>query len=177
MDWLDRLSIVAIAGLTLITIGMFVNREMTEREAHNPESAVEDQNDSYTLQMEMDKKIFHGVASYMEKGLYGEAMAELKDIMKKYPDKPRAHVYLAQLYLEQGGLGDAIHSYRQAVEMEPDYVDERTPLFIGDKIRGLVTEGREKFAREKALKPEDKEIKMALEDIYYLQSRLAGGCE
>jgi tetratricopeptide (TPR) repeat protein len=113
----------------------------------------------------------------MEKGLYGEAMAELKDIMKKYPDKPRAHVYLAQLYLEQGGLGDAIHSYRQAVEMEPDYVDERTPLFIGDKIRGLVTEGREKFAREKALKPEDKEIKMALEDIYYLQSRLAGGCE
>jgi hypothetical protein len=44
-------------------------------------------------------------------------------------------------------------------------------------VRGLVTEGREKFAREKALKPEDKEIKMALEDIYYLQSRLAGGCE
>jgi tetratricopeptide (TPR) repeat protein len=104
-------------------------------------------------------------------------MAGLRDVIDKYPERPRSYVYLAQLYLAQGKLGDAIHNYRQAVEMEPDYVDERTPLFIGDKIKDLVTEGREKFAREKALKPKDKGVKLALKDVYYLQSRLAGGCE
>jgi len=41
----------------------------------------------------------------------------------------------------------------------------------------VVTEGREKFGREKSLKPKDKNVRKALEDVYYLQRRLAGGCE
>jgi tetratricopeptide (TPR) repeat protein len=177
MDWLDKLSITAIAGLTLIIVGMLVNHEITETPHRNPGPAAKEQKDSYTLQMEIDKEIYQGVISYKEKGLYAEAMAELRDVIGRYPENPRSYVYMAQLYLEQGKLGDAIHNYRQAVEMEPDYVDERTPLFIGDKIKGPVTEGREKFAREKALKPKDKRVKMALKDVYFLQSRLAGGCE
>ena len=67
--------------------------------------------------------------------------------------------------------------YRRAVEMEPDYVDERTPLFIGKDLKAVVEEGREKFGREKALKPNDEDVKQTLEDVYYLQRRLAGGCE
>ncbi len=104
-------------------------------------------------------------------------MAKLKEIIKKYPENSLSYVYMAQLYLKQGELGDTIHNYRQAVEMEPDYVDERTPRFIGDEIKELVTEGREKFGREKELRPNDKEVRKALKDIYYLQGRLAGGCE
>jgi tetratricopeptide (TPR) repeat protein len=177
MDRLDKLSIAAIAGFTLIIVGMLVNHEVTGTQQHNPGLAVKVQPDAHTLQIEMDKKIYQEVISYKNKGLYAEAMAELRDVMARYPERPRSYVYLAQLYLEQGKLGDAIHHYRQAVETEPDYVDERTPLFIGDKIKAVVTEGREKFAREKALKPKDKKIKMALQDVYYLQSRLAGGCE
>jgi tetratricopeptide (TPR) repeat protein len=177
MDRLDKLSIAAIAGFTLIIVGMLVNHEVTGTQQHNPGPAVKVQPDAHTLQMEMDKKIYQGVISYKNKGLYAEAMAELRDVMARYPERPRSYVYLAQLYLEQGKLGDAIHHYRKAVEVEPDYVDDRTPLFIGDKIKAVVTEGREKFAREKALKPKDKKIKMALQDVYYLQSRLAGGCE
>jgi tetratricopeptide (TPR) repeat protein len=177
MDRLDKLSIAAIAVFTFIIVGMLTSHGMTKTQNHNPGLTASEQQDSYALQMEMDKKIYERVLSFKNKGLFAEAMAELKDVMEKYPERPRSYVYLAQLYVEQGKLGDAIHHYRQAVEMEPDYVDDRTPLFIGDKIKGLVTEGREKFAREKALKPKDKKIKMALQDVYYLQSRLAGGCE
>ena len=177
MDRLDKISVAAIAVFTLIIVGMLVNNGITKTQAHNPSPAAKGQQDSYALQMEMDKKIYQEVISYKNKGLHAEAMAELEDVIDKYPERPRSYVYLAQFYLEQGKLGDAIHNYRQAVEMEPDYVDERTPLFIGDKIKVLVTEGREKFAREKALKPKDKGVKLALKDIYYLQSRLAGGCE
>jgi len=177
MDWLDRLSIAAIAGITLVTIGMLANQEITKRQQDNPGVEATEEKSSYALQMEIDKKIYEEVISYKKQGLYTEAMAKLKDIIKRYPEKSLSYVYLAQLYLKQGKLADGIHNYRRAVEMEPDYVDERTPLFIGDEIKELVTEGREKFAREKALKPKDKEVRKALKDIYYLQSRLAGGCE
>jgi len=177
MDWLDKLSIAAIVAITVIAIGMLANHEIIKRRHDNPGTEAKNEKSSYALQMETDKKIYQEVASYKEQGLYTEAMAKLEDIRKKYPEKPMSYVYLAQLYLEQGRLADGIHNYRRAVEMEPDYVDERTPLFIGDKIKELVIEGREKFGREKALKPEDKKVMKTLKDIYYLQSRVAGGCE
>ena len=177
MDRLDKISVAAIAVFTLIIVGMLAGHGITKTAQDNPGPVAKGQKDSYALQMELDKKIYEKVVSYKKEGSYEEAMAELRDVMKKYPERPRSHVYLAQMYVEQGKLGDAIHGYRQAVEKEPDYVDERTLLFIGDEIKSLVTEGREKFSREKALKPKDKRIKMVLKDIYYLQSRLAGGCE
>lgn len=177
MDWLDKLSIAAIVAITLITVSMLADQEMTIRRQDNPGTEAIEEKNSYALQMETDKKIYQEVASYKEQGLYTEAIAKLEDIKKGYPEKSLSYVYLAQLYLEQGRLGDGIHNYLRAVEMEPDYVDERTPLFIGDEIKKVVEEGREKFGREKALKPEDKEVSNALKDVYYLQSRLAGGCE
>jgi hypothetical protein len=50
-------------------------------------------------------------------------------------------------------------------------------MFIGHEINGLVTESLEKFGREVKLKPNDKEVRNTLEDLYYLQRRLKGGCE
>jgi tetratricopeptide (TPR) repeat protein len=177
MDWLDKLSITAITGITLITIGMLANQQIVKSRHNNPGVVAKEEKSSYALQMEIDKKIYQGFFSYKKQGLHAEAMTELKNIVKKYPEKSMSYVYMAQLYLKQGKLGESIHNYRQAVEMEPDYVDQRTPLFIGDEIKELVEEGREKFGREKALKPKDKVVKKALQDVYYLQSRLAGGCE
>ena len=178
MDRLDKISIAAIAVLALATVGMLANREMSKRQhGHNPDSKAEEGKNSYALQIEMDKKIYREVASYQNKGLYAEAMTKLEDVMKKYPQRARSHVYMAQLHLKQGELASAIHDYRRAVEMEPDYVDERTPLFIGNEIKTIVEEAREKLARERKLRPKDETVKIALKDIYYLQSRLAGGCE
>lgn len=177
MDWLDRLSIGAIAGITLIAMGMLANQAIVKKDQGNAGIVAVDKKAVYALRMEQDKKIYHEVVSLKDQGLYAEAIAGLNDIMKKYPENPLSYVYTAQLHLGQGNLGKGIHSYRRAVEMEPDYVDDRTPLFIGDEIRELVTEGREKFGREKELKPKDREVRKILKDIYYLQSRLAGGCE
>ena len=177
MDWLDKLSIAAITGITLITMGMLANQQIVKRRQNNPGVAAKEEKGSYAVQMEIDKKIYQEFVSYKKQGLHTEAMTKLKDIVKRYPAKSMSYVYMAQLYLKQGKMGDSIHYYRRAVEMEPDYVDERTPLFIGDEIKELVEEGRVKFGREKALKPKDNVVRKALQNVYYLQSRLAGGCE
>lgn len=177
MDWLDKLSIAAILGLALATLAMLANHEIMKRRHHNPGVVPKEEKSSHILQMEIDKGIYREVISYKERGLYDQAIVKLEDIMKNYPEKSLSYVYLADIHIKQGKLGDAIHNYRRAVEMEPDYVDKRTPLFIGDKIKELVKEARQKFGREKALRPKDKEVRRILKDVYYLQSRLAGGCE
>lgn len=176
MDWIDKLSILAIAGLTVVTISLWGNHEIGARRHNNPGELTKEKA-AYTAQMESDKQIYRQVNADKEKGLYAEAMAELRQVMEKYPDNPLSYVYLAELHLKQGKLADAVQNYRRAVEMEPDYVDERAPLFRGDEIKEVVKEGVNKFQREKKLKPKDKEVLRALKDVYYLQRRLAGGCE
>jgi len=177
MDWLDRLSVAAIGTFVLVTVGMLANQEILKRRRHNPGSEAKEAGGSYALQMGADKKIYEAVNALKEQGLYAEAIAKLEGIVESYPDKSLSYVYLAEVLDKQGKLGDAIHTYRRAVEMDPDYVDERTPVFIGDDIKAAVEEGREKFGREKGLKPDDEDVKRALGDVYYLQRRLAGGCE
>ena len=177
MDWLDRLGMAAIGACVLITLGMLANQEILKKRHDNPGSEVEEAGRSYALQMEADKKLYSEVRALKEQGLYADAIARLEEIVESYPDKSLSYVHLGQVREKQGRLREAIHHYRRAVEMDPDYVDERTPLYIGEDIRAVVEEGREKFGREKALKPEDKDVKRALEDVYYLQRRLAGGCE
>ncbi|MDY6952755.1 MAG: hypothetical protein SWE60_14685 [Thermodesulfobacteriota bacterium] len=177
VDWLDKLSIAAIAGIAVITIGMLAQQELMRGGRDNPGEEAKAKESAYALQMEEDERLFKEARTAEEKGLYQEAMAQIEDIMKNYPEKSLSYVYLGRLHFKQGKLGESIVNYRQAVEMEPDYVDERTPRFIGDEIKQIVEEGREKFGREKELKPKDKEVRGALKDIYYLQSRLAGGCE
>ena len=166
-----------MVGIAVITIGMLANQELIKRGEDNPGDEAKAKESAYALQMAEDNRLFKEVRASEEQGLYQEAMAQVEDIIKSYPEKPLSYVYFARLHFKEGELGESVINYRQAVEMEPDYVDKRTPLFIGDEIKQIVEEGREKFGREKELKPEDNEVREALKDIYYLQSRLAGGCE
>jgi tetratricopeptide (TPR) repeat protein len=176
VDWTDKLSLAAILVLTAITLGMLGNHQIAKRRDNNAGLRIE-AGAAYAAQIEADKKIYEEVVSYNEQGLYSEAMSSLKGIMERYPEKPLSYVHLARLDLKQGELADSIHNYRQAVELEPDYVDEKAPLYMGEEIKTLVKEGIEKLKREEAMRPKDRKIKEALKDVYYLQRRLAGGCE
>jgi tetratricopeptide (TPR) repeat protein len=176
MDWTDKLSIAAIVGLALITTGMVGNHEMAKKGHEDPSMVIQD-SAAYAARIEAEEKIYEEVASFEEQGRHGEAMTVLSGIMEKYPEKSLSYVHLARLNMSLGQLADSVKNYRRAVEMEPDYVDKKAPLFIGQEIKKVVKEGVEKLKREKKLRPKDQQIKIALKDVYYLQRRLAGGCE
>jgi tetratricopeptide (TPR) repeat protein len=177
MDWLDKLTVAGNVKSLLAAIGMLGQAEFSRKVNDHASASPEKENKAYALRMEMNEKIYHEVTTSMEQGLYGRASEAIKEVMKEYPNNPQTFVYLAELANQQGKLASAIHNYRLAVEMEPDYVDKSTPLFLGEDIKDLVKEGAEKLKREKKLKPKDKVVAAALKDVYYLQRRLAGGCE
>jgi tetratricopeptide (TPR) repeat protein len=177
VDWLDKVSIVAVAGLIVAAGGMLGNQQINKRHSDNRGEIDGGKGISYASQVEVDRQMYSAVTAYQDKGLHDEAIAELDRIAKNYPGNSLSYMYLAESYLAQGRLADAIRNYRRAVEMEPDYVDKRTTLFRGEELKDVVTEGILKLEREKKLKPKDDEVKQALKDVYYLQRRLAGGCE
>ncbi len=176
MDWIDRISLVAIGILTVVLVGMLVRHHIYASPVPAPDPAIRLEA-FYKRQRQMDEEIFKKPLSLEKKGEFTRAAALFKRIIRTQPNRASGYEYLANLYLKMGDLSKSIHYFRMAVERNPDYVDKKTPIYIGNRLKRLVSEGREKFSREKSLKPNDPVVKQTLKDIYYLQSRLAGGCE
>lgn len=177
MDWLDKIGIALISVLSLVTVGMLTNHEIAKyKQGDNAATPGEGVEIEATRPVEIDLKIYAEVEDLQKKGLYAEAMTKLEAIVESNPRYSKSYVYMAQLNISLGETKKALQSYRTAVEMEPGYVDKNAKVFIGRDIKKLVTESQRKIEQE-IEGSGDKEAKKALKNIYYLQRRLAGGCE
>ncbi len=178
MGLIHKISIVVLVVLSLITAGMLIQHQLEAKHlqetiGHN----VVDLQKSYEELLAKNAEIYGELDALLEQKQFSTVEEKLQEIKTAHPENPHSFIYDAQLQYGQGQLAQAIHSYRMAVDLDPDYVDKKTPLFISPEIMALITEARGKLSREKKLKPNDKSIKLALEDLYYLQRRIAGGCE
>ena len=175
---LDSFTTVSLTLLIAITTVMLIQQGTA---AHQDEgtavSRKEQAEEMYRQRLERDKKIYQDVEKFFAQKQYPAALGALQKVQEEHPDNPRSLIYQARLQYDTGKMVDAISSYRQAVESEPDFIDKKTPLFIGKVIMHDLTASKEKLVREKRLRPKDKEIKKALDELLYLQRRVAGGCE
>ena len=131
----------------------------------------------YRQRLEEDKKIYKEVQRLFGMRQYTAAKEVLEKVRKEHPDNPRSFIYQAQLHYNTGNIIEAISSYRQAVDREPDFIDNKTPLFIGKSIMDDLTAAKEQLLQEKEVRPEDTAIQQALDELLALQRRAAGGCE
>jgi predicted Zn-dependent protease len=177
MDRLDKLTIEGIVFFVCAAIWMIGNAEVLKRRQEIIDQKAGEVIDPFAAQMARDKEIYQDIETAIQQKQFEEGMKKLQDIMQQHPDNPMSYVYMARLLLNQGQLREAVHSYRDAIDKNPDYIDNHTPIFIGKEINDVVEEGRVKFGREQKLKPNDTQIKEALKEVYYLQRRLLGGCE
>lgn len=54
-----------------------------------------------------------------KRGLYDEAIAQVKEAMTLWPSEPKCSVQLASLYRAQNKIGPAVEAMKQAVELNP----------------------------------------------------------
>ncbi|MDH3348435.1 MAG: hypothetical protein OEM02_10125 [Desulfobulbaceae bacterium] len=177
MDWLDKINISVITVLSLVTIGMLTAHELEIAKNGSPKVTAQVTQSAGTGNGTIDTSIYKDVDTLQAKGLYSEALVTLEEIMGKHPSMSLSSVYLARLNVKLGHVEKAIADYRKAVEMNPDYVDKKASSFIGPEIKKFVTQSKSFVEKQLAENPDNKDSKRALKNIYYLQRRLAGGCE
>ncbi len=178
MDWFQRIIIGAFAAIILVTGWMIVEHELeTRRAASHSASSTEQLRRQYDQIKRENQRIFSEVIALKDAGDYEGAIEKLRKLIAAHGENAYGYVLLARLEYEHGSITDALHAYRKAVEKDPDYVDKTTPLFIGNEIMDVITRSRAKVNRERKLRPGDQKIRTAINDIYYLQRRIAGGCE
>lgn len=176
-DPLDVLTKAALAVLTAVMLFMLVQQRLTA----SPNAAEAGGGAAELRRIEerraQDKALYQEVAALAEQRQHDAAMDKLKQIQAAQPNNSRSFLWQAQLQYNNGDLADALASYRQAIDLEPGYIDRKSPLFVGKDIKKNVLEAKDKLQREVTLKPNDPDIKRALNELLYVQRRLAGGCE
>lgn len=179
MDWLDRLNIAALVIISLFTTYMVVNNEIHKSKLPKGQKVnfAAERTQSFALQLEKEAEIYKDIRALMEKKDYVHAISQLEEIVRKRPGLSRSYVHLAEISVARDRKFEALHHYKKAIELEPAYVDKKSPIKIGMQIKPLVAEMRVVLEKKIQEKPVSKETKEALKDVYYLQRRLAGGCE
>ncbi len=100
---------------------------------------------------------------------------KLTDLLQKdYPYEGEVYMLKGDVMLHLQRPIAAMRQYRQAVDLNPDFLDRNTPLFRGEQIKNTVAEAQTLIEREvkagKAGAAGDKKV------LYYMLRKIAGGC-
>jgi len=174
MDWLDRLSIWAIVILIISSFALISGHVGEAR----PERAVQQKAvaaDHAGINDELDSKI-KVIKTLMESDNPGQAEAMTKDLLQKYPYEGQLHMAMGDMLMRKQAPISAIFAYKEAVALNPDFLDRKTPLFQGKKLKTAVAEALAEIDKKIRLNPSDEPMKSNRKTIYYLQRKIAGSC-
>ena len=113
----------------------------------------------------------------LEAGQVKESVGSLKALEAANPAAGDVHALLGQGYSRLMDYPSAVREFRLALLIEPNYVDNKSPKFIGKRIKAAVKEGIPQFKDALIKNPGDEQAAAALNDAKYLERMLAGGCE
>jgi hypothetical protein len=170
MDRLDKLSIVVIliliTSLTFISIGY-------KSEAGNNRGVNKKQ---VVFSSEIPTEKITMVKELIAVNNIKKAEAVVVEMLEKYPYEGGPYMLKGDIMMRKQDPVAAINSFRSAVELEPDYVDRKAPLFQGRKIKVAVDEAKKIIDNAFAKDQVNADMKQAKKTMYYLLRSLAGSC-
>ena len=131
---------------------------------------------AYQAKVSFLERLYAPVTELRQAGQQETALLKLDELSRRYPDEAHGELLRGEILLLLGAKQKAIAHLARAVRMNGDYVDSQSPLSRRDLIEPLLE--RELVAiKQQAANSSASSLKVTLKDLYYLQGRLAGGCE
>ncbi len=173
MDNLDRISIIIL--IILITamgvIGMDYHGD-DESNANNAAGI----NRNITGISEIPDSRIKMLRNLVAVNNIGKAEALLEGMLKEYPYEGEPYMLMGDIMMRKQDPVAAIYAYKEAVDLNPDYVDKKAGLFQGRKIKVAIDEAKESINAAISKSPGDRKMKTAKKTMYYLLRKLAGSC-
>lgn len=174
MDRLDKISVAAIAVLLAGSVLLILShRGEQKRERTNQHRIASAEDPAAAAQLDKPVKL---VKNLIEADSLAQAEALIRELMHKYPYQGEPHMLMGDVFMRRQEPLKAMHEYKQAIDLNPDYLDKKTPLFQGKKLKVAVGEALGEIEKQLRVSPEDGSLKSEKKLIYYLYRRIAGSC-
>ena len=173
-DIFDKLLVVAIL-LLLTAVGMLL---LSPR---SPVDSAQGKAMERTLKTQARllfiQNTYGPVETLIKEKRFQEALLKLEELAGRYPGEAHGLLLKASALAALGAEAQAVSNYAAAVRMNGEYVDQKSPLSRRDELSRLMASGLAKFVPQSKSQPDNPSLKQVVLDLYYLKSRLAGGCE
>ena len=177
----DRFDRLAIAGILLValTFGALLATAGTSagRQADGSVSRQIEQELLAQAKLSFLERHYGPVAALRDGGELQTALLKLEELERKFPGEAHGMLMRGEIFYRLGLLDRAVASLALAVRGNGDYLDPASPLNQRDLIAVTVEQGIPLLRDRVRGQPDDQTAAATLKDAYYLQSRLAGGCE
>lgn len=123
------------------------------------------------------RELYGPVETLLQSGQDQAALMKLAEIEKTYPGEAHGQMLKGSIQSRLGAIDEAVASYAAGIRMRGDYVDPENPLSRRSEIAKVVENGLRTVSARLAASPDNRTAQATMKQLYYLQSRLAGGCE
>lgn len=147
------------------------------------------QNETTGLNRQLEREmLYQARVAYIERhyrpvielrdcGALQESLLKLEELARTLPGEAHNDLLSGDLLLRMSQFDRALTKLAAAVRRNADYVDAASPLSQRALIESAVSEGLPLVRDRLRSQPDNRTMAQVLKDGYYLQSRLAGGCE
>ncbi len=173
MDWFDRIAIGAVAVLAAGSV-VLMQGHRAERPADRPQQRT--QPAAADAPSEELAPRLNLIRNLIESGSLAEAEGLIRELLGKFPYESELSMLLGDVLMRKQQPIEAMHAYKTAIELNPDYLDKKTPLFQGKKLKVAVGEAQAEIDEQIRQHPGDEALKREKKTIYYLYRKIAGSC-
>jgi len=177
-DRFDLIHLVLLAVLAVALLALFLGQgpppSVADTRGGEKALARELQNQA---RMTLLQRLYGPVEELRRQGKPENALLTLDELERSYPGEAHGQILKGEILASMGALEAAAASFAAGVRLNGDYVDEKSPLSRRAAVSRLVSDGLPVVTERKGRNPDNHSLVLALKNLRYLQSRLAGGCE
>ncbi len=116
------------------------------------------------------------VKNLIESDNLEKAEVLVRELIQQYPYEGEPHMLMGDIFMRRHEPLKAMPEYKEAIDLNPDYLDKKTPLFQGKKLKIASGEALEEADKRIRENPGDEAMKKSRKMIYYLKRKIAGSC-
>ncbi len=177
-DQFDQLMMASLVVVLLFTIVVLVGAGPDE--SNHVNSAISrhlERERVYQARVAFIDRHFSPVIALRDNGALPEALLKLEELHRTLPGEAHIDLLSGDILLRMGQFDRALTKLAAAVRRNADYVDAASPLSQRLLVESAVSEGLPLVRDRLRSQPDSRSMAQVVKDGYYLQSRLAGGCE
>ena len=129
----------------------------------------------YVLTPELNSKI------QVAKNLLGQENLEKSEalvttLLGEFPYEGELYMLKGDILVRRQQPVAAMYEYKEAIQLNPDFLDKKTKQFQGKKIKVAVEEAMAAIESGLRKDPDDSKLKQDQKTLYFMKRKLAGSC-
>ena len=174
MDRFDKVSIAVLMALGIASAVVIMGHRGAARPDRNMVQRMAAQEDpAARTELEGAGNLMRNL---LEAGNFVQAETLIGELIRKHPYRGEPRMFMGDLLMRKQDPVRAMHEYKQAIDLNPDYLDKKTPLFQGKKLKVAVGEALIEIENRIKKGPGDEALKREKKELYYFYRRIAGSC-